>query len=70
MRAQPIERFPLISRLKDYYEDADFKHNEIQDLRIELENIDIKELENCIRRFILLCDSAMTNAKGIAAISD
>ena len=61
--AKPPARFPLISRLKDYYEDAEYAPWEISALQEEFKLLHIKECDKCIRIIITLCDKAMARRK-------
>jgi hypothetical protein len=68
--AKPINKFPFISRLMNYYEDAEYNKSEVSFFRIEIQQIILPELENCIQGLLDLCDFAIANSKGIIAIAD
>jgi hypothetical protein len=70
--ATPADQFPMISRFRDYYEDASFTFQEMTALRTELErirqraNVSVAAIEGLLR----LCSDAVAKGRGIEAIAD
>lgn len=69
-RARPLTVYPLLSRVGDYYEDAEFKPEEIPALRQEFQTINPSGMEECLPRLIRLCSAAISARKGITVIAD
>src|SRR5579871_3425733 len=68
-------RFPLLSRIRDYYSDADYASDELQALIAELEQVGIWfEPGSAVSRFLetfhSLCCLAFVRQKSVALYAD
>src|SRR5262245_5287671 len=73
--ARGLGRLPLLNRLDDYWEDADFQPNEIADLRSEV--VEVSEvpavrhdLRETLAKLVGLCDVAIRERKAIEVRAD
>jgi hypothetical protein len=65
------DSFPLIQRLHDYYEDAFFAANEVQELESELRRIALGGAhDSLVMNLLSLCSTAKQLNRGIEAIAD
>ena len=67
--------FPLLSRLDNYYEDAEFLPNEIKDLLVELNVLVVRynmisTSKHQVQEFIAISEEALRNGVGLSAIAD
>ncbi len=75
-RAEVIpDRFPLLSRLRDYYADAHFEHRELEALISELEHASVLfPLEHPVKNFLgpfhSLCCLAFCRGKDVDLYAD
>lgn len=67
-------RYPMISRIKSYYEHASFSEDEVQKLKIEMESLKTaasrEKSKRLLCQLIKACDLAIRNNCGISLIAD
>ena len=69
-RARPVEQFPLVNRLGDYYGDASIASHEVSILKAELEQLNREGIEKTINNLLAIIIRAETGGKGLEAIAD
>ncbi len=69
-----VEGYSLLSRMSDYYRDADYSLVELPKLKVELQElsseIKVSSLVDRVAAIVTLVDDAINSGKTISAIAD